>query len=168
MSGSLHNSVSIDVASRALERLLLQFTSDEKGTSTALLNALLVETDAPPVRPWIVQAIRDALISSVSVDSAVRREVMHRVDVLISAASPLPSDEGPVKGCDAGRTVYYSLAGDAREMVAYLRFSLGLSVRFVHRHFRDRLGASIPSDALLGCIAKVTRPATARARRSRR
>lgn len=67
------------------------------------------------------------------------------------------TDTNPRIGPDAkGNTKSYSLGDGAADMIAHLRFDLGLSALYVCRHLREFHGAPTPPAALLACIAGVT------------
>jgi hypothetical protein len=151
----------------ALERTLARRLTERSAQCGALLNALAAHVEPPGADARVVEnlvsALR-ALLEGCGVDPR-QGDVDKKLDALVHArpvwpAPPTPTDDDPEP------LPAFSLGPNAIAEVAYLRYQLGLSVAYVHRHLSQHMGMRMPPDDLLRCIAQAVPPSSSR--RSRR
>ncbi len=143
---------------RAFVVLMERLAPEERPVWSALLNALLVAVETAPVHQAVVQGIRDALVAcSTNNAQATGMLVDEHVNSLASSVSSWPSHLSRTAVQQEGGK-FYSLGAEAIRLVAQLRFGLGLSMLYVHRHLHSYLGLPTPAGPLLGCIASVEPP----------
>lgn len=141
-----------EVELRKVERLLERLAPDCRQSWTSLLNALLVEAESQLVRAPVVHSLQSAIVTLARGDAATLQKPLN---ALIQAAR-LPIDTNPrTEPDEKGNTTVYSLGAGMADMVAHLRFDLGLSALYVCRHLRGFHGAPTPPGALLACVAGV-------------
>jgi len=144
----------------ALARLLDGALADKPQIGRALLGALLVEAETPPVRPNVLGAIREALMRLIENVGATHlaAELGSGIDAVLRNA-PLPHVE-------ADPQERYSLGPRAVQIVVRLRYEFGLPVPSVHRHLHDSwgFGSRMPHDQLRRAIILVPPPARPRRR----
>lgn len=146
-----------------LERALARRLPEKSAQWGALLNALAAQLEPPSVDARVVehvlQALRD-LLDSCGVDprqgdvDAKLAALAHGRPAWPALPAPTPEDPHPVPT--------YSLGPHAIAEVAYLRYHLGLSVAYVHRHLTQHLGIRMPAEDLLRSVAPVAPPSPSR------
>lgn len=141
----------------AVERLLRRHLAQQQAKYRALLNTLLAEAEAPPVRQDVIDELGHqlhALLISAGADKAASK-LPGRLDRLtaavdLMACAPAPSDEEPQQ-----RT--YSFGKSLADRIVHLHDDLGLSVLFIHKHLCKWHGMTdtLPEVEFLRCIACV-------------
>jgi hypothetical protein len=150
----------------ALERTLARRLPERSAQWGALLNALAAQVEPPGANAGVVDHVvgaLHALLDGCGVDPR-QGDVDKKLDALAHArpawpAPPAPTDDDPEP------MPAFSLGPNAIAEVTYLRYQLGMSVAYVHRHLSHHVGVRMPAEDLLRCVAGATPPSRRATRR---